>query len=227
MKNITNFGKEWERYKHENNFRSAQDAIDNTNSISTFAPETISRYCTGKRKIPAENLELFSELFGVRTEYLSGSDPYRTIEDKKLGEKKDDTIYSAFHTIISLLGYADFDMDDADYNETFPINTQLFMDNIKKDFQTNNISLIFDVNTNSFIALKNDEYDELIAEFVDFINFKIQRYFAEPHRTFTIPNCEIEDMENGVHHIWNGQEELDKMPYVPTLLDARLRRKNS
>ncbi len=87
----TIFSIEWNRFLKDNGFSGTKEAIENTEALSGFSTqhETIARFCSGKRSLSETHIDLFSKLFGVRPEYLSGKDSFRTDEDIALFNKKD------------------------------------------------------------------------------------------------------------------------------------------
>ncbi len=174
------FKKEWKAYKKSKNYSSNKDAVEKDDALGPFEtqPETISRFCTGKRDLTDQNIEFFAKLFGIRTEYLSGKDNFRTDADKMLYESREKNLRNSFNNILKNLGYANLSCNGADYNVTFPENTKAYIEVLKQIFnEKDNFSAIFDVQNDLCVYMTTEYENQLINEILDFIKFKLEQLF--------------------------------------------------
>ncbi len=222
MKNHdTIFYAEWNRFLKENNYSSTKDAIEQNEKLYGFSnqPETIARFCSGSRHLSEMHIELFSELFGVRPEYLSGKDAFRTEEDIALYKKKEETIINGLYTIFNNLGYVDLNTDRTDYNQTFPNNTIAFIESLRADLRERNTNLLIDVENNRYVLLSQNNELIFFNEILSFIQYKLGQIFNEYSEE--IPRCKTDsgDYLLSPHNEirLNNEETLSiDFPYVPT-----------
>ena len=72
------FREEWERLKKAKGNISVEKILESYVKDKEFPREYISRFKSGDKKLRDDDLKIFSELFGIRKEYLAGIDDYRT-----------------------------------------------------------------------------------------------------------------------------------------------------
>lgn len=184
------FKEEWELFKKENEYSSADQILEICIKKKKYSSSDISNFKSTKKKLQEEDIEIFSDLFGIRKEYLAGLDHYRTTKDKEIAVIKEKSLYMAFHHLLTVLGYADLETDASDYNFSFPSNTMVFLESlkdpslnegvsIKDELQKENVSLILDVNKDKFIAMHDDVYKQIISEVTDFIEYKLSKIFVD------------------------------------------------
>lgn len=192
------FKDELKKFKAKNGIKSNEILLEKFDSqLSIYNREALSRFSSGTRRFHIEDIERFSQLFGIRTEYLSGLDHFRTEKDKK---RHDDTLLvfeKSIHKILLCLGYADGFMEADDYNITFPENTKLFIENIKEVLNEQEYSILCSVANNTFITLSNEEYYKLLYEIMDFICFKFSSLFFK--KETKIPDVITEDDNYHLH----------------------------
>ncbi|MBR1440018.1 MAG: helix-turn-helix transcriptional regulator [Lachnospiraceae bacterium] len=200
MTNKTIFKIEWKRFLKEHNYKSTEEALEKEEALAPLKSQssTISRFCSGSRPISSANLVLFANLFGVTEEYLAGASPYRTEQDLHLAIKKTENITHAIHTLLLNLGYADLYTEATDYNQTFPSNTQVFIENMKKDLADTDLNLLIDVQKDRFVPLSPEAQEYLINELTDFIQYRMSRLLTGPS-SMDVPTCILEDGSTLLH----------------------------
>ena len=186
------FREEWERLKKAKGNISVEKILESYVKDKEFPREYISRFKSGDKKLRDDDLKIFSELFGIRKEYLAGIDDYRTEIDKKRDEQKKKDIFESFHKMLIALGYAELEMKESDYNITFPENTKLFIEALNTDtsdaglsdlevvrrrLKNNEIHLFLNVKENKWVLVPKNDYYLLLQEVIDFINFKLSKLF--------------------------------------------------
>lgn len=142
-------------------------------------------------ELKPEFARLMSEVLGVRAEYLLGHDNYRTEADYLLAQKEKENIFSAVHTLLVNLGYADLDIDCGDFNLTMPSNTQEFL---RKRSEQRKIgeNIICDVNADKYVDLSFETYSELVKGIASYTNDLIQK-LMNTEIAHTIPDQSTED----------------------------------
>jgi len=224
------FDAEWKAFQQRNKYHSVQETLDAITETIMLSREEISRYRNGKRTMTTETINIFSKLFGIRPEYLSGGDSYRTEADLMIAQKKKADIYSAIHNILILLGYADLHMDEGDYNNSFPSNTRAFLESLK-DLEQEGVNLLCDVNNDNYIPLNQERYDALIQEIISFIRFKFEYLFGN-NEALPIPDCITEDGLPLLHphteiELKDGNLFEFDIQYTPTALSERTQKKGT
>ncbi len=227
-KTAERFKKELKEYVKRCGFKSIDKALKANPNLAMIPRETVSRYCSGTRKIQPDTCEIFAKEFGVRPEYLFGIDDYRTEADRIIGEKKKKNIFCSFHNLLVEMGYADLSMETEDYNCTFPGNTVYFLNYIKQlkesSDEIGNIEVLVDVNKDTFISISEDDYCDIVQDVIDYIGFRMNKYFAT-HQEEPVPDCILEDENHNEkkapHPVMrvrtkDGRECAIRRRYVPT-----------
>ena len=220
--NKTIFSTEWRNFIKLHGFSGTAEAIEHTDELQGFInqPETIARFCSGRRPISEANIELFAKLFGVRPEYLSGKDPFRTEDDIAMNRKKEEDIARGLRIIFNNLGYVDLFAEKTDYNHTFPENTKAFIESLK-DLKEKNVNLLIDVENDRFVPISYDDEAIFRSEILGFIKYKLGQLFNA--RSEEVPECITESGE----HLLSPHNEIEltdgsilslDLPYVPTNL---------
>ena len=212
------FKEEWEYYKKDKGFSSIEQILKYTGNPMEYRIEDISRFKSGKKKLYEDDINFFAETFKIRKEYLLGIDSYRTSEDMVNAIKNKKDISFAFHQILVSLGYADLDMENDDYNGTFPENTRYFIEALKKELKDKKVTVIFDVNKDEYIAMHDSIYNSLILDVIDYIKFKMTRFFlkSEP-----VPSVILDDNSTPLHpktsfKLKDGRTVEVEIRYTPT-----------
>ncbi len=221
--NKTIFSTEWRNFIKIHGFSGTAEAIEHTDELQGFInqPETIARFCSGRRPISEANIELFAKLFGVRPEYLSGKDPFRTEDDIAMNRKKEEDIARGLRIIFNNLGYVDLFTEKTDYNQTFPENTKAFIESLRDDLTKAKVNLLIDVQRNRYVPLSYENETLFINELLSFIQYKLGQLFNA--RSEEVPECITESGE----HLLSPHNEIEltdgsilslDLPYVPTNL---------
>lgn len=211
------FKAEWEYFQKSKNLKSVEKVLELVKDKKTYARENISRFKNGSKKLEDEDFEIFSNLFGVRKDYLAGISPYRTNMDETIEIQKRKNIRTSFRQILVALGYADLEMETEDFNFTFPSNTRGFIEFLKES--EINDKVICDVNKDDYIIIDNDSYELLMHEIIEFIEFKISKFFAFAER---IPDVVTEDGNpllrpyGNIIHYKDGSSTDARIKYTPT-----------
>lgn len=218
----TRFRQEWKTFMRKNNYHSIINAVNACNELKVFVsqPETISKFCNGSRDLSKTNLELFSKLFSVREEYLSGKDNFRTDSDVEAYQLIKASNEKAIHRILMNLGYADLYTDNNDYNITFPDNIRAFIEDIKPKLNDTNTTVMIDVHRDLYVSL-SDEYEKLLYdEFLNFISFRLEGVFRNYSKE--IPKVVKKDgtiIKNQNHQeieLVGGEKLIIDVPYLST-----------
>ncbi len=103
----TIFKKEWELFLKRNNYKSTPEALRKNDDLQGYTSqrETINRFCNGKRRLSASNLEFFSKLFGVREDYLAGKDAFRTDDVVMKLEKASEMTLESFANVVESMNW--------------------------------------------------------------------------------------------------------------------------
>ena len=216
-KSSERFLKEWNLFKKQHHYTSDEQLIEQLKSQKYYYREKISRFKHGKIKLSDDDLLIFSKLFNVRQDYLSGKDDYRTEDDFSIAQQNKKGIFTGLHQVLVALGYADTYMEDDDYNPTFPQNTYAFLETLKKPLGENNISLICDVNADSYVSVPIEYYEQLLTDIVDYMTFKLDKLFSE---ATPIPTAVMEDGSRLLHpsttiRATDGSSVTYNMKYIP------------
>ena len=195
-KSSERFSTEWEKYKKEHNNISVESIIDQLKPQKQYYRERFSKFKNGSVKLNNEDLTIFSELFNIRQEYLAGIDDYRTNEDFWVARQREKGLFSGIHQILVALGYADTHMEEDDYNPTFPQNTYAFLESLKDSLDENNVSLICDVNADTYISIPTSYYEQMMTDIIDYMAFKLDRLFTNAS---PIPTVIMEDDSTLLH----------------------------
>ena len=212
------FKEEWNYFQKTNNFKSVEKMLELIKD-KQYPREDISRFKSGKKTLNDEDLEIFSKLFNIRKDYLAGLSPYRTDEEVFLELQKRKKLQFAFHQVLVALGYADLQMEEDDYNITFPSNTREFIKVLQNsELDVENNTVICNVNNDTFVFLDNDSYKLFVSEIVDFIEFKMSKMFTYAD---TIPGVITEDEQpllrpHNVVHFKDGTSTDFQIRYTPT-----------
>lgn len=176
------FTEEWDNYKTNGGYTSVDNILHSVISPkyphALYQREYISRFKNGTKKLHDEDFEIFSDLFGVRKEYLSGEDDYRTEEDLKAHIEKKKRLYLSFHQLLLCLGYTDGNLLDKDFNASFPENTKAWIDSVQDKFKKEEKIPLCNLYEDSYVEISNDSYAQLLQEFEDFISFKLHNLFT-------------------------------------------------
>lgn len=188
-KSSERFSAEWEKYKKEHNNISVEAIIEQLRPQKSYYRERFSKFKNDEAKLDKKDVAIFSSLFGIREEYLAGIDDYRTDEDYYAARQKEKGLFSAMRQILLALGYADTHMKDEDYNPTFPPNTHVFLEECRELLKEDDVSLLCDVNADTYVAISTSYYEQLVTDVVDYLQFKLDKLFANAS---PMPSVEID-----------------------------------
>lgn len=216
-KSSERFSTEWENYKKEHNNISVEAIIKQLKSQKLYYRERFSKFKNGTAKLDNEDLAIFSSLFNIRQEYLAGIDDYRTNEDYYAARQREKGLFSGIHQILVALGYADTHMEDDDYNPTFPQNTYAFLESLKDSLSENNVSLICDVNADTYVSIPTSYYEQLLTDVVDYMVFKLDKLFTNAS---PMPTVVMEDDSTLLHpstsiKLKDGSSITCRIQYTP------------
>lgn len=175
---------EWKTYKTRNNLTN-KEIVNELNQLDsskrTYRREYIPRFIKGTKKFNKDDLRTFSELFGIRFEYLAGIDKYRTDEDYLKAIQNwtsiQGKIFLAFHRILVELGYTD----------------------THKKCDTGSISLIVNVNANTCISIFTSAYTQLLTDVVNYMAFTLEKLFTT-NSPKSVPSAIYENDSTSSHH---------------------------
>ncbi len=190
------FSAELSVYQKSHDNITIENLVDELMPQKKYYREAFTRFKNGKAKLKDDDLRIFSKLFNVRGEYLAGIDDYRTTEDRDNAQRKSKSLASALHQIILALGYADLEMEEKDYNPTFPLNTREFLEGCKEGLIERGVSLLCNVNEDTFVSVLQDYYAQFQTDIIEYIIFKLERLFANAK---SIPTCVMEDESFLIH----------------------------
>lgn len=172
------FSEELDAYKKNHNNISVEKIVDLLSPQKKYYRERFSKFRNGTVKLDEQDLDIFSNLFHIRKEYLAGIDNYRTIDDYDKAKQREKGLFAGLHQILVALGYADTYMDASDYNNTFPSNTRALLELLKNDLNKNKVSLICDVNADTYVSISTDYYEQLLNDVIDYLSFKLEKLFT-------------------------------------------------
>lgn len=187
---IKRFTEEWDNYKKNSGYTSIDEILEYElipkYGKYCYQREYISRFKNGKKKLHDKDFEIFSELFSIRKEYLSGEDNYRTEKELNTYNEIRKRLYISFHQLLLCLGYTDGEFLDTDYNATFPENTKAWLESVQENFKMEHKIPLCNLYEDSYVEISDDTYAQLLKEFEEFILFKLNKVF-EPEKTQDIP----------------------------------------
>ena len=216
-KSSERFTIEWEIYKKKNNYKSVEQIIEQVKSQKLYYREQISRFKSGKIQLGKDDIQIFSQLFGIREEYLAGIDDSRTIDDYFIFQQNRKGIFTGLHQILVALGYADTYMENDDYNPTFPQNTYAFLESLKESLSEKNTALVCDVNADTYVSISTQQYELFLNDIVDYITFKLNKLFTN---AAPMPSVILEDDSTLLHpsttiKLKDGTSLTCNIEYIP------------
>lgn len=174
-KSSERFSVELAKYQKDHNNITYEKIIEKLAPQKRYPDSSyFSKFKSGAKKLRDDDLRIFSELFGIRREYLAGDDDYRMDEDfqkaRKIAPEKG-CFFSLLHQILVALGYADTYMKNSDYDDEFPKNTRDVLESLADELNEKNFSLIVNVSANTCIAISMFEYSQVFADILNYIKF--------------------------------------------------------
>lgn len=156
--------------------------------------DLISAIERGKRSLTNENAAAMAEIFGVRKEYLLCFDDYKT-EDDKSTEARVKRVTNrqirkdAFLMCAATFGYAVAIVDNSDYKDISEDDFSTMTDKSKREYAEFLANCAFSIESvyysiqdrlgREVCRLSQMEYQHLVSEISDFVEFKIKKLYGK------------------------------------------------
>ncbi|WP_432628573.1 helix-turn-helix domain-containing protein [Brotaphodocola sp.] len=177
-KSSERFSVELAKYQKDHNNITYEKIIEKLAPQKRYPDSSyLSKFKSGAKKLQKDDCDIFAELFGIRPEYLAGIDDYRTDEDLQKAleiEQEKREISPSLHQILLTLGYIDTYYN----NYPLPENTREFLESLADELKEKNISLIVNVNADTYIAISMSERSLVFEDIINYIKFTLEKLFT-------------------------------------------------